>query len=226
MILFECRDDYLACLALIKRFAQKCSISVQAYCLMSNHIHIVIRDEQQLISTFIKKLATSFALRYNERNEHVGPVFQGRFFSTPLETDESLLGAVRYVHQNPVKAKIASMEDYEWSSYHAYLSNHDFIDTKPVIDLFKSTESFITFMHAISDDYKLSDLFPQKLKDDQAMALLRETLTPDEANAITGDSRSNRNAALRKLRDAGIPASQACRLTGLGKSIVYRAYKQ
>lgn len=224
MILFEDQDDYLACLGLVRKYAQKTGVAVLAYCLMSNHIHLVVRDDSQQLSEFVRRFATSFALRYNERTSHVGHVFQNRFFSVPIESDESLLGAVRYVHQNPVKAKIASMEDYEWSSYHAYLSDPGFLDVSTVMGLFGSTESFVTFMHEANDSYTMPDLYRKKLTDDEAIKTMRETLSEEELDALSGDSRSKRDNALRKLKKADIGVAQACRLTGLGKGIVSRAY--
>lgn len=224
MILFEDRDDYLACLGLVRKYAQKSGIAVLAYCLMSNHIHLVVRDDSSALSDFVRRFATSFALRYNERTSHVGHVFQNRFFSVPLESDESLLGAVCYVHQNPAKAEIASVDDYEWSSYHAYLSDPGFLDVNPVLGLFASNESFVAFMHEVDDSYTLPNLYRKKLTDDEAIKAIRETLSQEELNALSGDSRSKRDNALRKLKEADIGIAQACRLTGLGKGIVSRAY--
>lgn len=224
MILFEGRDDYLACLGLVRKYAEKTSIAIVAYCLMSNHIHLIVRDDGNALSGFVRRLATSFALRYNERTSHVGHVFQDRFFSVPIESDESLLGAVRYVHQNPLKAEISSIEDYEWSSYHAYLSDPGFLDVNPVLGQFASTESFVTFMHEVNDSYTMPDLYRKKLTDDEAIKVMREVLSQEEMDALSGDSRSKRDSALRKLKEADIGVAQACRLTGLGKGIVNRAY--
>ncbi len=94
-----------------------------AYCLMPNHVHLIIKEEEQDISTIMRRINTSYAMYFNAKYDRVGHVFQGRFTSEAIETYDYLVAAIRYVHNNPVKAGItATRTEYIWSSYNAYIS--------------------------------------------------------------------------------------------------------
>ncbi|MGE5417107.1 MAG: transposase [Acidobacteriota bacterium] len=112
-----------------------------AYCLMDNHIHLVIRDDQNQIAVIMKGIATSYAMFFNIKYSRVGHVFQDRFKSEPIVDERQLLAAIRYVHNNPVKAGMVDRPDaYEWSSYQDYLnkSNATFVDVKSILEMFAS----------------------------------------------------------------------------------------
>ena len=92
-----------------------------AYCVMDNHLHLVMKEEGETVSQSIKRIGTSYAHYFNKKYSRVGHLFQDRFKSEPIRTDPQLLTAVRYIHRNPVKANIARcVQDYRWSSYSIY----------------------------------------------------------------------------------------------------------
>ena len=224
MILFEGRSDYQAFLKLLANHAAKHGAAIIAYCLMSNHIHLVLRDDERNLSTLIHGMATAYAKRFNEQNCHVGHVFQSRFFSLPIDSDERLLEAVRYVHQNPYKAGVDTIEDYEWSSYREYVRRPKLVETGTIKGMLKSIDAFVRFMHEPGSSYRLPTIEKVKLNDQDAALLMHEVLNRTEIQALSGDSRSERDTALRKLRDAGIGIAQAARITGIGRNVVSRAY--
>ena len=226
MIIFEERGDYQAFLSLLVNRAVERNVAIIAYCLMSNHVHLVLRDDGRNLSDFMHSLATAYAKRFNERNCHVGPVFQGRFYSVPLESDEHLLEAVRYVHQNPYKARISTIDGYEWSSYREYIRRAKIVETSTVKGMFNSIKAFSRFMRTPGSSYRLPAIEKVSLTDQDAAQLMRDSLTREEIKALSGDSRMMRNSALRKLRDVGIGISQAARLTGIGRNIVSKAFAE
>ncbi len=95
---------------------------LHAYCIMDNHLHLVIREGVASISQTMKRIGTSYASYYNKQHERIGHVFQDRFKSEVIESEKHLLAAVRYVHRNPVKARISNLNSYKWSSYAKYLN--------------------------------------------------------------------------------------------------------
>lgn len=77
-----------------------------AYCLMSNHIHMLIKAEKEEPDLIMKRIACSYVYWYNSKYYRNGHLFQDRFRSEPVETDEYFLTVLRYIHQNPIKAKL------------------------------------------------------------------------------------------------------------------------
>ena len=114
--LFEDDADRLAFLDMFVAAARNHGASILAWCLMANHVHLLLEDPGDCLSELMRSLATRYAQRFNRRGGHVGHVFQGRFYSSPVEGESYLLEAMRYIHNNPAKAGVCAAEDYPWSS--------------------------------------------------------------------------------------------------------------
>jgi putative transposase len=112
------REDYLRRLA---HYAQKFEFRVLAYCLMDNHIHLAIEAGKVPLSRIMACLQSSYTQYFNRRHRRVGHLFQGRYKAWLIEKDLYALALLRYIHENPVKAKIvARPQEYEWSSDRLY----------------------------------------------------------------------------------------------------------
>lgn len=97
--------------------------SVYAYCLMDNHIHLLIKESEESLATTMKRVNASYAFYFNQKYHRVGHLFQDRFKSEPVEDDRYLMAVARYIHNNPVKAgMVDTLEQYKWSSYRCYLA--------------------------------------------------------------------------------------------------------
>ncbi|MGI6093721.1 MAG: transposase [Negativicutes bacterium] len=97
------------------------SYYIYAYCLMDNHVHLLIREANDSISRIMRRITTSYVGYFNRKYKRAGHLFQDRYKSENVESDSYLLTVIRYIHQNPDKAGIAKTEEYPWSSYRAYL---------------------------------------------------------------------------------------------------------
>ncbi len=118
---FEVDDDREAYLRLLKRYAERHGLALWAYCLMSNHIHLVVVPEREdSLGLALRDTHTVYAMHFNARTELTGHVWQGRFYSCPMD-ESHLWAAVRYVEQNPVRAGLVERaEEYRWSSAPAH----------------------------------------------------------------------------------------------------------
>lgn len=95
---------------------------VFAYCLMPNHVHLAMQTGPVPVSRVVHDVHSRYALYFNRRYDRSGHLFQGRFQGLLVDRDAYLLEVVRYIHRNPVKARLAARpEDFAWSSHGAYL---------------------------------------------------------------------------------------------------------
>jgi REP element-mobilizing transposase RayT len=94
------------------------SFTLNAYCLMPNHYHLLIRQNSDIpISKLITKICTSYSKYFNKKYGRVGRVFQDIYKSVAVESDSQLYWLVEYIHQNPVRAGLVKTDfEYEWSS--------------------------------------------------------------------------------------------------------------
>ncbi len=128
-------------------------LELAAWCIMNNHVHLVAKVEPEKLSKAMKRLNTSFAMYWHRTNHSVGHVFQDRFKSIPIESDVSLLNVIRYVHNNPVKAKLVKhIGEYNWSSYQNYLLEPKNDVMEFVWKLFNSNEKRYIDFHQEEDD--------------------------------------------------------------------------
>lgn len=132
-----------------------------AYCLMSNHVHLLLKENDEDISLCLKRINISYACYFNKKYDRVGHLFQDRFRSECINSDSQLLSALRYIHNNPIKAKmVMHPEDYIWSSYNIYMDvmkNLYLIDRDEILPLFSSNKRnavllFRSFSNKSSED--------------------------------------------------------------------------
>jgi len=105
------------------------AFSLFAWCVMGNHAHSLLRATKDNLSRSMKVIGVKYAGYYNKTRSRSGSVFGERFRSEAVEDDAYLLGALRYIHLNPVKAKLVADESaYFWSSYREFFATPRFID--------------------------------------------------------------------------------------------------
>mgnify|MGYP002538811907 CR=1 FL=1 len=109
-------------LKFLKENQKQTNLKIIAYCIMTNHAHLLIKSENiQELSKFMQKVNSSYARYYNYMEKRVGYVFRDRFKSQAIMSEKQYYNCIRYIHLNPVKAKIVEkQEDYKYSSYIIY----------------------------------------------------------------------------------------------------------
>ena len=115
---FDSEGDYPAFLKAIADLKERKPFDLYGYCLMGNHIHMLIRPREYSISRIAQSLLVSHTQRYHRFHGTSGHVWQGRFKSPVIQDDEHLLTVLRYIEANPLRAKIVEQAgDYPWSSF-------------------------------------------------------------------------------------------------------------
>lgn len=112
--------DYHYYLATLRKWKDRFGVKLYAYCLMTNHVHLLLDPgaDTRSIGLLMKRLAGRQTRYVNKLERRSGTLWEGRYHSSPVETEVYLLGCSRYVELNPVRAWLAARpEDYAWSSY-------------------------------------------------------------------------------------------------------------
>ena len=116
--IFRSEADCLLYLALLARVAERFEWEVFAYCLMPNHVHLVLRTRHANIARGMQRLHGLYAQFFNERHGLTGHLFQGRYHSEVVRTERHAIALARYVVANPVRAELcAHPSEWRWSSY-------------------------------------------------------------------------------------------------------------
>jgi REP element-mobilizing transposase RayT len=113
--------DYRTYLDLLVRYRQRYKFTIHAYCLMPNHVHLLLESGDQSLGKFMQGLQQSYSQHFNLRHRKVGHVFQGRYKAIVCQKDAYLLELIRYIHLNPVRAALVrDPERYLYSGEKAY----------------------------------------------------------------------------------------------------------
>lgn len=152
---------------------RKFLVEVIAYCLMTNHFHLLLRQvEDSGISKFVSNFTNSHTRYSNTRNERKGPLFQGKFRAVRIESDEQLLHVSRYIHLNPYSSyvirSLKELEDYPYSSFPEYIgkSKNKLCDKDVVLDQFDNSESYKKFVFDQADYQRKLEIIKHLLLED------------------------------------------------------------
>ncbi len=220
-IIFEEEGDYLHFLGLLKQYSGENKVVVCAFCLMENHVHLLVYDKDENISMFMKRIAGNYALWFNRKYGRIGHLFQDRYKSRPVESDDALCTVFRYILNNPREAGICSAAEYRWSSYKAYGNPNSFADTKILTELIGSFEEYAAYIEGKYEDDD-PEIHRRARDDIWAVSVMKEVLGIEHGAVIRSYDKESRNSALRQLREQGLSVRQIERLTGISRGIIQR----
>ena len=223
-ILFEEEKDYEHYLERLERYCLETEVKVCAYCLMENHVHILVHGELSSIILLMKKLGVSYSGYYNKKYDRIGHLFQDRYRSEPVEEEKYFLTVFRYILKNPEKAGICAASDYPWSSYRHYEKPPAFMDLSVIWGLLGDRKQFRKYIGIESQD-KCLEYVDIKHDDEWAKQELKKCLGISDGTKLQSLEKKERNAALVKLKRAGLTIRQIERHTGIGRNIVQKAGK-
>lgn len=225
-IIFEDEEDYSKYLQVIKEYKAISKYQILAYCLMGNHIHLIIKEGQEGLERIFKRIGGKYVYWYNGKYSRVGHLFQDRFKSEPVEDDGYLLTVLRYIHQNPIKSGlIKELIDYKWSSFNEYLDTdiNGLTDTDTILKMI-SKDQFIEF-HKNANDDKCLDLKNVSLRvtDEQAKRIIYKLSKCSNATEFQLLDLNTRNKLMKKLKEKGLSIRQISRLTGISFGIARKS---
>lgn len=259
--IFFSEDDYLRMMQILRdapfekdaltgKVVNDNLCTIYAYCILDNHVHILIREGETKLSELMQSIELRYALYYNKKYERVGHLFQGRFESEPVNDSPYFFTLLRYIHRNPVKALEAKTpEEYPYSSWNEYVGHPSNLMRvlKPgaittIIQRYSLQEltrwvnsegNEITFTDAqgneivIKADNSLDmDSFSNPLSDREAFEILSELsgiTNPEDFRLLDAPTQIY---YLLQAIDRGVKLKQAARLGTLSYYIIRKAYNQ
>jgi putative transposase len=230
--IFEDDKDRARFLETIRNYKDLSKYEIYAYCLMTNHVHLLIKETEEPIGKSIKRICGSYVYWYNCRYERIGHLFQKRFKSEIIEDDKYFLTVLRYIHQNPVKAGLTKeVKGYRWSSYCDYIKGESlFTDINFALGMLagerkKAIEQFEKFINEPNEDQCLDyglNSSPRLLDNEVKQYLLINGIS--NISQLQQMEKDQRDEIIRavKLMD-GVTIRQLSRITGISKSVADRA---
>ncbi|WP_404356437.1 transposase [Cytobacillus firmus] len=227
--IFEDDEDRETFLEILKKYKDRDKYVLYSYCLMDNHIHLLLRELEEPISQSLKRISSSYVYWYNMKYDRCGHLFQERFKSEIVDHDAYFITVIRYIHQNPLKAGMGNnVFESKWTSINEYLHHGDLIDRDAALQLFSEDKSqairrFCEYMKQANNDQCLEDRRKVKTADCDVREYLRQ-LGIENNSTLQQIDKETRDAILFKLKQLeGVSLRQLSRLTGISKSVIQRA---
>jgi REP element-mobilizing transposase RayT len=227
-LFYEDEDRYVF-MDRLRRYKDECEFVIYAYCLMGNHVHLLVKEGVTDMSIIIKKLTLSYSHWFNIKYDRSGFLFHGRYKREAVENDKYLLSVVRYIHNNPVK--IGEKITF-WTSYNEYAKKPQFVNTNLVLGMFSENENrarklFSEFSASKTelDETILDERAPTSLKDSDAIIKIKEIAKVNSCLDLLDIDKTERNRLLALLKGNGITIRQLSRLTGINRNIIQKAGK-
>lgn len=225
-VIFEDDEDYEKLLYTLKKYEEKSSYTIYAWCLMDNHIHLLIKEAEEELSIAFRRIGASYVSWYNQKYSRRGHLFQDRFKSEAVESDRYFAVVVRYIHQNPVKAHLLkNIADYRWSSYREYIEKPWICDTETTLRLFstdktKAAKMFKEFNlakhHGQCLDYQKSI----RPTDAEGIDIIKSLIDGKSPASIQHFEAAKRNEIIRACKERGLSFRQISRLTGISFGVI------
>lgn len=230
-LLFESDEDRREFLELMRDCCRDAQVTIVAWCLMDNHVHLVLEDYEDGVSAAMHRLLLTYARRFNKRTGRTGSLFGDRFERRSLDTDWQVMEAIRTVHADPQEAGISLIERYPWSSFAEHLRAYDsnatdatrgFSDPSCVLELFGSAEGFIAYsLSAPGGGPSMQDMKELEWERHAFADKMAKGLGAP-LHELKAAPREQRDIIIVGLHNAGFTVRQIEQYTGIGKSTVSR----
>lgn len=232
--IFHDDEDCVRFLETMDRYKKKSKISIYGWCLMGNHIHMLLHEGDEDLSITMKRIGVSYAWFYNLKYKTTGHLFQDRYRSEGIESNYQLLTVIRYIHQNPVKAGIVNRPvEWKWSSCHGYYGNTYYppllLDSGLILSMYSEDKAmaikkFIEYNEMENRDKYIDDEIRLRLTDEEARDAIKKVTGEYDIPAVKSLPKSQRDVIVGRIKGiGGMTQRQISRILGIPLSLVNRA---
>ena len=232
----EDRNKFLQCLSNViepydeRGYRVPALCSIYAYCLMPNHVHLLLQEKQKTLGEVVKRITIAYAYYFNRKYQRNGYLFQDRFRSEPVDDIKYFKTLLRYIHLNPVHAGLsASIEDYVWSSWHEYEKKYtgliDVCNTAIVLNRISWKELYDYVCESGHDDgsiLEMDDEPPRSVPDSAIKEFLSARYGISNMMELQNVDKNKRNIIIREVCEQGAGFRQLARITGISYGIIQR----
>lgn len=201
-----------------------------AYCLMPNHVHLLIREGSEVLAEVIKRIGVSYAQYYNKKYLRFGHLFQDRFRSEPVNDNAYFFTLLRYIHQNPLAAGLVKdVESYRWSSWGDYERTGNGIQsicsTKSVLSRMPIDDLRALVYEPLPKTIMILDYDSGSIvkTDDEVKEFLISSYGLKHPMDLQLYDREKRNTIIRAAKEYGASIRQLVRLTGISFTLIRNA---
>lgn len=217
--IFEETEDYDKFIEVLKKCKEISGFELYAYCLMGNHVHLLLKEHEEDIGQIIKRIGSRFVYWYNVKYQRVGHLFQDRFKSEPVQDQKYFNTVLIYIHRNPVKANICEFpKEYIHSSYHEYVDKADIVDTDFVLRRWSIEEFIQNNDRELPGECKCLDVTENsiiRVTDEAAKIIIKKISKCESTAEFQNLEFKQRDKFLKKLKEKGLSIRQISRLTGV-----------
>ncbi len=226
--LFLDDEDCTKFIQTLQRYKEICGYKLYAYCLMGNHLHLLLQEKNEPLETFMRRICGSYVFWYNKKYDRIGYLFQDRFRSEPVEDDTYFVVVLRYIFQNPLKAGIADkISNYKWTNYKDYTEVNKMTDKDFVLNMFnemdkgKALKSFVEYTNQENADECMDMPEKWQLTDNEALKIIKLLCNVEHGIDLQNLDIYKRNEYLRILKNKyNLSIRQIERLTGINRGII------
>lgn len=227
-VIFEDDNDRKRFLKILRDTRDISGFRLHAFCLMENHVHLLIEPVSEPLETIFKRIGVRYSGWYNYKYQRSGHLFQDRFKSENVESNDYFMRVLRYILRNPMKAGLEERPGtYRWSSYLAYKQGAGSLTyTDFAKKLFGSLEAVIHFVQQSNEDVFMDDeVSGRRVCDDRAKEVMINITNCRSVPEFQALDYAVQKAYALKMYNANIPIRAISRLTGMSKTTIARVAK-
>ena len=239
--IFEEAEDYWSFIRILSAVQERmgddlatktCTCHIYAYCLMPNHVHLLLCEKNWKIGEVMKSIASSYVFYYNKKYGRTGHLFQDRFKSEPCNDSAYFMTLFRYIHQNPVKAGLVkSAKDYEYSSwgndYHN-LAAHWVCHTEPVVNRYGLKELTDWVDMPLPEKLGCLDMDERKVISDESvrMEILKRCGASNITEFLLHSKERQKDIVRAVMRELEAGPRQMSRISGMPYTTLHKIWEK
>jgi len=220
-IIFSNDADCKYFLNVLENVQEKAGFTLFAWCLMGNHVHLLIKEGDEPLSIVFRRIGASYVYYYNAKYQLCGHLFQDRFHSEAVEDEKYLYDVLKYICMNPVKAGLCSKPfEYKWLACCGVSAYRGGCVTVNPTDI--PVERMISFLSCQAEMNHIDFTGKKKFTDKEAIEIICNVCKCETIQEIEGWNKPARRVAIQKAIEAGIPEGQISRVTGICRTTIRR----